>query len=66
MATCKACGAYFKQSPYNNTNECDDCLDTFEGDSQEFDSVYEADILEITNPSGKTRPVFLDNEEGMQ
>jgi hypothetical protein len=67
MATCKTCGAYFKQSSFNSTNECNDCVDTFGVDSYEFDPVYTADVLELTNPSGRTRAVFIDDDqEGMQ
>lgn len=61
MATCKTCGAYYKLTPYNQTQECDDCLDAIPGI---FDSVYEADVIQLTNPSGRTLPVF--QQEGYE
>lgn len=56
---CITCGSYFKQSKFNETLKCTLCLDDFE-DIPMYDSVYEADVAMITNPSGKTSPVFLD------
>jgi len=56
---CITCGAYFKQSRFNETLKCEMCLDDL-NDIPVYESVYEADVTTITNPSGKTKPVFLD------
>ena len=58
---CIICGSYFKASPFNRGPECDDCVDQIEYEIESFERAYEADVLEITNPTGKTKPVFLDD-----
>ena len=56
---CITCGSYFKQSKFNDSMKCMFCSDELE-DIPMYDSVYDADIATITNPSGRTSPVFLD------
>jgi len=56
---CISCGAYFKQNRFNETLTCEMCLDGL-NEPVLYESVYEADVQTITNPSGKTKPVFLD------
>lgn len=58
MAKCKTCGDYYRKSPYNNTAECDNCID-------QVDRPYldEEDTLEVQHlvcPSGKTPAVYYD------
>ena len=56
---CITCGSYFRSVHLKDAYKCVMCLDEFE-DIPAYDSVYEADVTTITNPSGKTNPVFLD------
>lgn len=59
---CTCCGAYFKQTAFNQSTECDGCQDDFEEVSElcPDEAVYEADMIELKNPSGKTLPVFYE------
>ena len=60
MAECKTCGAYYKLSAFNKTENCEDCSDVLDEELQEYKSAYEVDLIQITNPTGKTKPVFND------
>lgn len=62
MAICKTCGAYYKKSAFNNSEECELCKDVIDEDQASFEQAYEADLIQIKNPSGRTLPVF--QEEG--
>jgi hypothetical protein len=57
MTTCTLCGGYFKQSEYNDSDECYDCVDVV---PPLYDSVFEADVQELVNPTGKTQAKFLE------
>lgn len=62
MAICKTCAAYYKKNAFNNSDECDDCRDIISYEQESFNQAYEADLIQIKNPSGRTLPVF--QEEG--
>lgn len=53
---CKTCGNYFKQSAFNKTDQCEDCIGFEEEELESFNNAYEADIFELTNPTGRTKP----------
>ena len=57
MTTCTVCGCYFKQSEYNEEEECYDCVDVL---PPLYDSAYESDVQELVNPTGKTQAKFLE------
>jgi hypothetical protein len=50
---CITCGQYFKQSAYNKTNECDDCVDSIL--FNDIDQEMEVEINLLKNPNGKTQ-----------
>ncbi len=56
---CTSCGIYFRLSRFNQSPTCEMCLDDVK-DCVPYESDYEADVQAITNPTGKTKPVFLD------
>lgn len=60
---CTCCGAYFKQNAFNQSKQCEGCQDDFSelNDLCADESSYEADVVQLVNPSGKTRPIFLDD-----
>ena len=57
---CAACGAYYRLTVYNRTCFCEDCL-------VQQDELYttqaEIGTEGIVNPSGKTMPVFYDEDD---
>jgi len=57
MTTCVTCGCYFKNSEYNDSEECYDCIDVV---PPLYDEVYEADVQELLHPNGRTVPKFED------
>ena len=67
MSTCKACRTYYRLSAHNNTANCDDCMSIFGEDDLDIDPAFEADVIELVNPTGRTKPVFFDDDsESMQ
>lgn len=57
---CVICGNYFKQTAFNQTNECDECVDIV---LPEIDAETEVDVELMLNPSGKTRAVFYEDRD---
>lgn len=57
MPNCVTCGKYYHNSPYNNSNQCDDC---FCNDDFEMDEELEIDLNNLRNPSGKTKANIYD------
>lgn len=57
---CIICGNYFKHSPFNQTNECYDCVDIV---LPEIDAETEVDFELMKNPSGKTPAVFYEDRD---
>lgn len=57
MPNCVTCGKHYHNSPYNNSNQCDDCYceDTFVIDDE---LMIDLDI--IRNPSGRTPAMIQD------
>lgn len=58
MPRCYSCGTKYKESEYNTSGKCDECYDVdwlYIDDAQ-----VELDLL--VNPSGRTKPVFYDEE----
>jgi len=55
---CASCGSYFKQSKFNKSMFCEQCLD-FANDT--YDKELEDDIAQVLNPSGRTKAVFYDD-----
>lgn len=60
MAICKTCGSYYKQTAFNKTDQCEDCIGVLDEEIESLNNAYEADLIQITNPTGKTKPVFND------
>ena len=60
MAKCVICGNYFKHTPFNQTNECDDCIDIV---LPEIDAETEVDLELMRNPTGKTPAVFYEDRD---
>jgi hypothetical protein len=56
---CITCNRYFKQNAFNKTAECEECLDAA---FLNLDSEVQVDFELLKNPSGKTIPVFYDDE----
>lgn len=56
---CVSCGSYFKRTPWTTGNECEDCEAAFV--PSDVEEKAELDIL--LNPSGKTQPVFYDEQD---
>jgi len=55
---CVSCGSYFKQSQFNKSMFCDQCLD-FANDT--YDQELTEEIAHVLNPSGRTKAVFYDD-----
>lgn len=58
MAICSACRSYYRLSPYNETDQCDDCVDT--GNAFVFDEEDSLEVEHLLNPTGKTTAKFSD------
>jgi len=58
MAQCITCGSYYRRSPYNQTNECDGCVDQVLDTS--FDEEDQVELSHLMNPTGKTAAKFSD------
>ena len=56
MAICKTCGNYYKFTAFNKSDQCEDCIGFVEDELESLNNAYEADILELTNPTGRTLP----------
>lgn len=59
MPNCVICGCHFKLTPFNKSNECDDCLPYSVSEVDPYDQV-EIDIL--VNKSGRIPAYIEDNE----
>ena len=59
MARCVSCGNHYRQTKFNNTNKCEDCLDV----DSVYDADYDLEVETLVNPSGKTKPVFYDDTD---
>lgn len=57
---CIICGSYYKKHAFNQTNECDNCVDFL---LPEIDPETEVDLEIMLNPSGKTAPVFYEDRD---
>lgn len=57
MPNCVTCGKHYHNSPYNNTNQCDDC---FCENDIEIDEDLLIDFENIKNPSGRTKAMIYD------
>jgi hypothetical protein len=58
MALCLTCGSYYKLSPYNDSNECDSCVDQL--GAPMFDDEDSVEVDHLLNPSGRTLAKFSD------
>ena len=56
MAICTSCQSYYRKSPYNNTDQCDECVYTTEVPL--FDEEDSIEVEHLLNPSGRTLPRF--------
>lgn len=54
---CISCGKSYKISDISDTDFCDDCIDKF---AESYDKEYETDVIILTNPSGRTHPVYVE------
>jgi hypothetical protein len=62
MSTCNICGEYYRLTPYNSSECCDDCcVHALEPEYLTLDD--QLDIDKIMNPSGRVQPVFYDDTE---
>ena len=59
---CSSCGTYYRLTPYNDTCYCDDCLAEQDKVSTENYPDIEVEKQLLLNPTGKTRPVFYDDD----
>jgi hypothetical protein len=59
MPNCVTCGAYYRNTPFNQSNECDDCVDQISDLYEEPENELQT-IREIVYPSGKTPIVRYD------
>lgn len=58
---CISCGNYFRRDYWNNSDECEDCIDTLATTKYNYvDSTDEVEIETLVNPSGRTAPRFYD------
>lgn len=70
MSICVTCGVYFRQSPYNNSAECDTCFSSFTDNMEkrilhsetDYEIQQDSDVRKVINPSGKTQAVFYDRD----
>jgi len=60
MPNCVTCGKHYNTSPYNNTNQCDDC---FCNSPFEIDDELLIDLNNIRNPSGRTPSFIQDSND---
>lgn len=58
MAKCKTCGEYYKKSRYNQTEECDSCVDQLV--DVYYDEEDEVEIQHLLHPNGKTPARYYD------
>jgi hypothetical protein len=57
---CVSCGSYFKQSAFNKSLFCEQCLDIA---NDTYDQELLDEISQVINPSGKTQAVFYDDAD---
>lgn len=57
---CTCCGNYFKKNKNvrDNQTECESCVDLLY--KEEYDPEIDLEVEYLTNPTGKTQPVFYD------
>lgn len=61
MATCNTCSSYYKLSAFNQSLQCENCQEVLDTDEQDsYDRAYQADMIELTNPSGRTKAVYIE------
>ncbi len=58
MALCRTCGGYYKLSPYNESTECNDCVDQL--GAPILDDEDSIEVEHLLNPAGKTKARFSD------
>lgn len=58
---CIICDNYFKKHAFNQSNECDACIDII---LPEIDPETEIDVVIMLNPSGRTPAVFYEDGYG--
>lgn len=60
MSVCSDCGKYFRNSPYNKSNVCDDCYGHKPAVPDPEDREDLDLFLNYKEGSSKTSPVFYD------
>ncbi len=60
MAICSTCRSYYRLSPYNDTDQCDNCVDTIDVSLSLFDEEDSLEVEHLLNPTGKTAAKFSD------
>ena len=58
LLTCKSCGCHYRLDVFSDLDFCQDCID--KPSNAVYDKEYEADVIILTNPQGKTQAVFVD------
>lgn len=58
MPHCKTCGDYYRTNQFNQTQECEYCVDQIT--QFQIDDEDEIEVQHIVNPNGKVLPRFLD------
>lgn len=57
---CISCGSYFKRTSWNNGSMCESCEDSV---LLPDDTDEKAELNILMNPSGRTQPVFYDEQD---
>lgn len=58
MTTCVTCQEYYRKSEYNNSNECNNCIDQLDVPLMDDEDALELEIL--INPSGHTKVYYSE------
>ena len=58
MPHCKTCGEYYRTNQFNQTQECEYCVDQII--RFPIDAEDEIEVQHIVKPNGKVLPRFLD------
>lgn len=58
MPHCKSCGDYYRTNQFNQSSECEYCVDQIT--QFPIDAEDEIEVQHIVNPNGKVLPRFLD------
>jgi hypothetical protein len=55
---CISCKKSYKISALSDSEFCEDCINDIM--DSPYDKEYEADVIVLCNPAGKTQPVYIE------